>query len=275
MFELILRRFRGMALVSTLAAIVLPHTALAESTAPLSATPSAAIQGPVVFAAASLKTALDAIAAVWKAENSKAPSINYASSAVLAKQIEQGAPADIFISADLAWMDYLEKAGLIRPGTRRNLLGNTLVLIEPADAGTDLVIAPGFDLAGATGDGKIAVCTISSCPAGVYTKEALEKLGAWPAVEPKLAQAENVRAALALVSRGEARFGIVYATDAKADPKVRVVGSFPESSHRPIAYPVALVATSKHPDAARFLAYLTSQAATKILTGQGFVILSK
>jgi molybdate transport system substrate-binding protein len=230
---------------------------------------------PVVFAAASMKTALDAVAAAWKADTGKTVSIAYASSAVLAKQIEQGAPADIFISADLKWMDYLEKSKLIRAGTRRNLLGNKLVLIEPSDADVKLEIAKGFDLAGAAGDGKIAVCAIESCPGGIYAKEALESLGVFAGVEPKLAQADNVRNALNLVSRGEAKFGIVYATDAKADPKVKVVGTFPTSSHSPIVYPVALIAASTNPDAAFFLAHLTSQAATQIFLEQGFEILSK
>ncbi|MGH6849576.1 MAG: molybdate ABC transporter substrate-binding protein [Methylocella sp.] len=228
----------------------------------------------VVFAAASMKTALDAVAVAWKADTGKRLSIAYASSATLAKQIGQGAPADIFISADLKWMDYLEKAKLVRAGTRRNLLGNKLVLIEPSDAEVRLDIAKGFDLAGAAGDGKIAVCLIDSCPAGIYAKEALVSLGVFASVEPKLAQAENVRNALTLVSRGEARFGIVYATDAKADPKVKVVGTFPASSHSPIIYPVALTAASANPDAELFLAYLTSQAATKIFLEQGFEVLS-
>jgi molybdate transport system substrate-binding protein len=230
---------------------------------------------PVVFAAASTKTALDAAAAVWKADTGKTVSIAYASSATLAKQIEQGAPADIFISADLKWMDYLEKAKLICAGTRRNLLGNKLVLIEPGDADVKLEIANGFDLAGAAGDGKIAVCAIDSCPAGIYAKEALESLGVSAGVGAKLAQADNVRNALNLVSRGEAKFGIVYATDAKADPKVKVVGTFPASSHSSIVYPVALVAASANPDAAFFLTYLMSQAATKIFLEQGFEVLSK
>jgi molybdate transport system substrate-binding protein len=233
------------------------------------------VAAPVVFAAASMKTALDAAAAAWKADTGKTVSIAYASSATLAKQIEQGAPADIFISADLKWMDYLEKSKLIRAGTRRNLFGNKLVLIEPSDADVKLEIAKGFDLAGAAGDGKIAVCAIDSCPGGIYAKEALESLGVFAGVEPKLAQADNVRNALTLVSRGEAKFGIVYATDAKADPKVKVVGTFPASSHSKIVYAVALIAASANPDAAFFLAYLTSQAATKIFTGQGFEILSK
>ncbi len=236
---------------------------------------SGEVAAPVVFAAASMKTALDAAAAAWKADTGKTVSIAYASSATLAKQIEQGAPADIFISADLKWMDYLEKSKLIRAGTRRNLFGNKLVLIEPSDADVKLEIAKGFDLAGAAGDGKIAVCAIDSCPGGIYAKEALESLGVFAGVEPKLAQADNVRNALTLVSRGEAKFGIVFATDAKADPKVKVVGTFPASSHSKIVYPVALIAASANPDAAFFLAYLTSQAATKIFTGQSFEILSK
>jgi molybdate transport system substrate-binding protein len=230
---------------------------------------------PIVFAAASVKTALDAVAAAWKAQAGKIVSIAYASSATLAKQIEQGAPADIFISADLKWMDYLEKAKLIRAGTRRNLLGNKVVLIESGDTDVKLQIAKGFDLAGAAGDGKIAVCMIDSCPAGIYARQALESLGVFAGVEPKLAQAENVRNALTLVSRGEAKLGIVYATDAKADPKVNVVGTFPDSSHSKIVYPVALMAASANPDAALFLAYLTSQAATKIFLEQGFDLLSK
>lgn len=236
---------------------------------------AASAAGPTVFAAASMKTALDAIAASWTAQNGKAPSIVYGSSAVLAKQIEQGAPADIFISADVNWVDYLDKAKLLRPGTRRNVLGNALVLIEPADSNVALKIGPGFDLAGATGDGRIAVCTIASCPGGIYAKQSLEKLGVWDAVEPKLAQADNIRSALNLVSRGEAHFGIVYATDAKADPKVKVVDTFPDATHSPIVYPVAVLEGSKNSEAASFVAYLSSQAATKILLDQGFTILSK
>ena len=250
---------------------ILPKQGFAEGQMPAN-TPAVTAQGPVIFSAASMKTALDAIAIAWKAETGKMPAISYASSAVLAKQIEQDAPADTFISADLLWMGYLEKAKLIRTETRRTLLGNALVLIEPADSKTALKIAPGFDLAGVTGDGKVAVCTIASCPGGIYAKQALEKLGVWTKVESKLAQSDNIRNALALVSRGEARFGIVYATDAKSDPKVKVVDIFPESSHEPIDYPVALTVNSKNPDAAAFLAYLKSPTATKIFTEQGFTI---
>ena len=267
------RRLAVLAFGLVIAAVALSRPGFAEQ--PTAAGQKATTKGPVVFAAASMKTALDAVAAAWTAETGKSPPIVYTSSAVLAKQIEQGAPADIFISADLNWMDYLDKAKLILPGTRQNLLGNALVLIEPADASAALTIKPGFDLAGATGDGKVAVCTIASCPGGIYAKQALDALGIWAKVEPKLAQADNIRNALNLVSRGEAKFGIVYATDAKAEPKVKVVGIFPESTHSPIVYPVAIVDASKNPDAARFVAYLSSQAANKIWTEQGFTILSK
>jgi molybdate transport system substrate-binding protein len=262
------RRLGSLVFALAIAGVTFPENVFGEGAPDTAA-------APVVFAAASMKTALDAAAAAWKADTGKSVSITYASSATLGKQIEQGAPADIFISADLKWMDYLDKAQLIRAGTRRNLFGNKLVLIEPSDADVTLEIAKNFDLAAAAGDGKIAVCMIDSCPAGIYAKEALESLGVFAGVEPKLAQADNVRAALNLVSRGEAKFGIVYATDARADPKVKLVGTFPASSHSPIVYPVALIAASANPDAEFFLAYLTSQAATKIFLEQGFEVLSK
>lgn len=242
--------------------------------APVSAQP-APKPGPVVFAAASMKTALDAIASDFAKKTGAMPKISYGSSAVLAKQIEQGAPADIFISADLKWMDYLDKVKLLKPHTRRNLLGNALVLIAPADSTSTLKITNGFPLASELGDGKLAVCTVSSCPAGIYGEEALEKLGVWDAVEPKLAQAANVRDALMLVARGEAKFGIVYATDAKAEPKVKVIDTFPEACHAPIIYPIALMANSTNADAASFAAFMTSQASVKILTDQGFKVLDR
>ncbi len=236
------RGFIAVAFILTLAWVGLPLWASAQTAAPAPpAVSGARTAGPVVFAAASMKTALDAIAASWTSQTGKPPSIVYGSSAVLARQIEQGAPADIFISADTNWMDYLDKAKLIRPRTRRNLLGNALVLVAPADTTVALKIEPGFDLAGAAGDGKIAVCTIASCPGGIYAKQALTSLGIWDKVEPKLAQADNIRSALNLVARGEAHFGIVYATDAKAEPRVQVVGTFPESSHSAIVYPVAVL----------------------------------
>jgi molybdate transport system substrate-binding protein len=273
LIETMRRRLGRLAPGLAIAAVAFTRSVLGAETAPTTAPDTAS--APVVFAAASMKTALDAAAAAWKADTGKTVSIAYASSATLAKQIEQGAPADIFISADLNWMDYLEKAKLIRAETRRNLLGNKLVLIEPGDVDVKLEIAKGFNLAGATGDGKIAVCAIDSCPGGIYAKEALESLGVFAGVEAKLAQADNVRNALNLVARGEAKFGIVYATDAKADPKVKVVGTFPASSHSPIVYPVALIAASTNPDAAFFLAYLASQAAIQIFLEQGFEVLSK
>jgi len=231
--------------------------------------------GPTVFAAASMKTALDAIAAGWAAKTGKRLVISYGSSGTLAKQIEAGAPADLFISADQKWMDVLAKDGAIRPDTRENLVGNALVLVAPASAApAPMPIAKGFDLAGALGDGKLAVCTVASCPAGIYGKEALTRLGVWSAIEPKLAQADNVRAALLLVARGEAKYGIVYATDAKAEPKVKVVGTFPEESHAPIVYPVAITKDAKSPDVAALEAYLHSPEAAAILEGQGFAVLA-
>ena len=232
-------------------------------------------KGPLVFAAASMKTALDAIALKYAADGKPAPVISYGSSGTLAKQIQSGAPADLFISADQNWMDVLAKDSAIDLATREVLLGNTLVLVEPADAIASFKIDRGFDLAGALGDGKLAVCTVASCPAGIYGKEALQELGVWAAVEPKLAQADNVRAALLLVARGEAKFGIVYATDARAEPKVKVVDIFPESSHTPIVYPVALIKGAKNPDAAAFEAYLHSAAARTTLTDQGFTVLAR
>ncbi len=265
MFVSTRRRLAAFVLIFLTAGFGLPQTLAAQG----------AKQGPTIFAAASMKTALDAIAADFAKQTGAQAKISYASSAVLAKQIEQGAPADIFISADLKWMDYLDKAKLLKPGTRRNLLGNALVLVEPADGTSDLKITKGFPLAAALGDGKLAVCTVSSCPAGVYGKEALTNLGVWNDVEPKLAQADNVRNALMLVARGEAKFGIVYATDAKAEPKVKVIDTFPESSHKPVTYPIALIATSTNPEAARFAAFMTSQSCVKILTDQGFTVLER
>jgi molybdate transport system substrate-binding protein len=268
------RRFASLARGVILALIMLaPGTGQSQTP---SAAPGANKDIPViVFAAASMKTALDEAAAAWKTKTGKTASIAYASSGILAKQIEQGAPADIFISADLNWMDYLDKAKLIRSGTRRNLLGNRLVLIEPRDSDVTLQIKKGFGLAGAAGDGKIAVCTLESCPGGIYAQQALESLGVFEDVKPALAQADNIRSALNLVARGEARFGIVYASDARAEPRVKVVDTFPASSHSPIVYPAAIIAASSNPDAAFFLAFLTSQAATKIFTEQGFEMLSK
>ncbi|CAH1671703.1 molybdate ABC transporter periplasmic binding protein [Chelatococcus asaccharovorans] len=236
---------------------------------------AAEAKDPVVFAAASLKNALDAINAQWKAETAKQATVSYAASSALAKQIESGAPADIFISADLDWMDYLAKKDLIKPDSRVTLLGNRIVLIAPKDSPVKIDIGPGFDLAKALGDGRLAMGDTSAVPAGKYGKAALEKLGAWAGVENKIAQAESVRAALLLVSRGEAPLGIVYATDAAADPQVKIVGTFPENSHPPILYPIALTKDSSHPDAAAFLAYLQSGKARPLFEKEGFTVLSK
>jgi len=200
---------------------------------------------------------------------------SYAASSALMKQIEQGAPADVFVSADVNWMDYGAQRNLVRNDTRIDLLGNRLVLIAPKDAKIgDITIAPGFDLAALAGNGRIATGDVRAVPAGLYAKAALEKLGIWAAVEPKLAMAENVRAALILVVRGEAPLGIVYATDAMVEPNVKIVGVFPEDSHPPIVYPAALTANVK-PDAAQYLAFLRSQAAKSIFEFYGFSFLIK
>ena len=227
----------------------------------------------LVFAAASLRNALDDVNAQWTKDAGKTAKISYAGSSALAKQIEAGAPADLFISADLAWMDHLADEGLIEPETRANLLGNRIVLIAPRASSASLEIVRGFPLAAAIGNGKLAMANTDAVPAGRYGKAALEKLGVWPSVQDKIAQAENVRAALLLVSRGEAPFGVVYRTDAAADPNVRIVDAFPEDTHPPIVYPVALTAQTMNADAAALLAYLTTPAARAAFEKQGFTVL--
>jgi molybdate transport system substrate-binding protein len=223
-----------------------------------------------IFAAASMKNAVDDINTAFSSQTGIKTVTSYAASSALTKQIENGAPADIFASADLDWMDYGAQKKLIRDDTRVNLLGNRLVLIAPKDSKIgDVVIAQGFDLARLAGDGRVTTGDARSVPVGKYAKAALEKLGAWTAVEPKMAMVESVRAALALVARGEAVLGIVYSTDAKVEPNVKVVGTFPEDSHPPIVYPVALTATAK-PEAARYLGFLRSQASKDIFDKYGF-----
>ena len=237
--------------------------------------PLAAQERPLtVFAAASLKNALDDTnAAFSKATGVKAVA-SYEASSALAKQIEQGAPADVFISADLRWMDYAAEHKLIKPDTRVNLLGNRLVLIAPKDSKVDKVeIGMGFDIAKLAGDDRIAVADVKAVPAGLYAKAALESLGAWAAAEPKLAMAENVRATLAFVSRGETPIGIVYETDAKIEPKVKIVGVFPEGAYPAVTYPVAETSASKNPAAARYLAFLRSGTAKAIFEKYGFSFL--
>jgi len=228
-----------------------------------------------VFAAASLKNALDDAAKIYEAKTGDKVVVSYAASSALAKQIERGAPADIFFSADLDWMDYLEKKNLIDIASRRSLLGNTLVLIAPKDSTISLPIEKNFPLLQALGpDGKLAMASVDSVPAGMYGKAALTYLGVWDSVAARVAQAENVRAALALVALGETPLGVVYGTDTKAEPAVRVVGTFPEESHPKIEYPVALLAKAK-PEARKFLDFILSPEAASSFETQGFSILVK
>jgi molybdate transport system substrate-binding protein len=236
--------------------------------------PAAAAEKVIIFAAASLKNALDAVNAEWQKEAGKETTVSYAASSALAKQIEAGAPADVFISADLAWMDYVAEKNLIKDDTRSNLLGNRIVLIAPKDKAQAIDIKPGFDLTRVVGDGRLAMANVDAVPAGKYGKAAHEKLGVWGSVSGKVAQAENVRAALLLVSRGEAPAGIVYQTDAAADPNVKIIGTFPEDTHPPIVYPIALTANASNPDAAAFLAYIKSAKARPLFEAQGFTVLS-
>ena len=226
-----------------------------------------------VFAAASMKNALDDIDAAYAAKTGVKIVASYAASSALAKQIEQGAPADIFVSADTDWMDYATAKKNINEPTRVNLLGNSIVLIAPKDSKIDNVaIGQGFDLAKLAGDGRIATGDVKAVPVGKYAKAALEKLGAWQAAEPKFAMAESVRAALTLVARGEAALGIVYATDAKVEPGVKIVGIFPPDSHPSIIYPVAATAAARA-EAADYLAFLRSSVAKTVFEKYGFTFL--
>jgi molybdate transport system substrate-binding protein len=228
-----------------------------------------------VFAAASMKNALDEIDSLFTKQSGIKVVASYAASSALMKQIELGAPADVFLSADIDWMDYGAKRNLIRNDTRENLLGNRLVLIAPRDSKIgNVTIGPGFDLAALAGSGRIATGDVRAVPAGLYAKAALEKLGIWSSVESKMAMAENVRAALLLVARGEAPLGIVYETDAKVDPGVKIVGVFPEDSHPPIIYPVAMTKDAK-PDAAQYLAFLRTPEAKAVFERYGFRVLAK
>lgn len=226
-----------------------------------------------VFAAASMKNALDEVDAAYIAKTGVKITASYAASSVLAKQIEQGAPADVFVSADSDWMDYAASRKTINELSRVNLLGNSIVLIAPKDSNIDNVaIAQGFDLAKLAGDGRIATGDVKSVPVGKYAKAALTSLGAWQAAEPKFAMAESVRAALTLVARGEAALGIVYSTDAKVEPGVKIVGTFPADSHPAIIYPVAATTTAK-PETNDYLAFLRSTAAKTIFEKYGFKFL--
>ncbi len=228
----------------------------------------------LVFAAASLKTALDEINAQWQKRTGKRAAVSHAASSALAKQIEQGAPADIFISADLDWMEYLAERKLIRPDTRSDLLSNRLVLIAPKGTNLRVEIKQGFRLASLVGQGHLALANTDAVPAGKYAKAALNALGVWGQVKGRIAQAENVRAALLLVSRGEAPLGIVYESDAVSDPSVVTVGIFPEATHPRIIYPIALTSGSTSPDAGSFLDELKSPQARTIFEKQGFTMLN-
>jgi len=244
----------------------------------LAAMPALAQTAPAapltVFAAASLKESMDEAAAAYRQATGTEVKVSYAASSTLARQIEQGAPADVFFSADLEWMDYLQQRGLVRGAERHNLLGNTLVLVAPVDATVATVDpARAGAIAKALGtDGRLAVGQTSSVPAGKYARASLEKLGQWNALAPRLAEAESVRAALMLVSRGEAPLGIVYGSDAKAEPKVKVVGTFPAASHPPIVYPVAALAKAP-PAAAAFVQWLRQPAALGIFRRHGFSVM--
>ncbi len=254
-------------LVRSLSLCILALTAV-------TATPAVAQETVTVFAAASLKNALDDVNKAFTGKNPETRiTVSYAASSALIKQIEQGAPADVFISADLDWMDYGSQHKLIQEGTRTNLLGNKLVLIAPKDSRlANVAIGPGFDIAALAGDGRIAVADVRAVPAGLYAKAALTRLGAWDKAQGKLAMAENVRAALTLVGRGEVPVGIVYETDAKIEPNVKVVGVFPDDSHPPIVYPAALTANAKAA-AKPYLDFLRTGAAQAIFERYGFTYL--
>ena len=234
---------------------------------------AARAQDVTVMAAASLTDAMKDLGAQWAAKGHPAPRLVFGASSALARQIEQGAPAAIFASADEPWADYVEHRGLLAPGTRQSVLGNSLVLIAPADQPGPIDIAPGIDLLARLGPtGRIATGDPASVPVGIYAEAALKSLGLWDQVSPRLARADNVRAALLLVERGEAPLGIVYATDAAASKGVRVVGTFPESSHPPVSYPFALVQNNDTPDARALFAFLTGPDAAPVYRRLGFTV---
>ena len=240
-----------------------------------SASSSAAeVQQPqiLLFAAASLTDAMQKLGAAYEKTAHVTVKSSFDSSSVLARQIEAGAQADVFFSADTAWMDYLESRKLIRPASRTNVLGNSLVLIAPAQSHIQLKIAAHFPLAAALGDGRLATGDPDSVPAGRYARSALTALGVWNEIAPRLARAENVRVALLYVARGEAPLGIVYATDALADKSVRVVDTFPANTHEPIVYPIALTLSAKS-EATGFVAYLRGPQGHDIFVKSGFTVL--
>ncbi|MHA6722528.1 molybdate ABC transporter substrate-binding protein [Sphingomonas sp. RS2018] len=226
---------------------------------------------PVVLAAASLQETMTAAADAWARAGYPRPRVSFAASSALARQAMAGAPADLFVSADEAWMDALAAKGFVRPGTRADLLGNRLVLVAPRTTRTAVHLGRGGNLARVLGEGRLAMADPAAVPAGRYGQAALERLGDWAAVAPRIVRAENVRAALALVERGAAPLGIVYATDARASQAVRVVAVFPAASHLPIRYPIAVLKQSTSPDAAPFRAFLLSPRGRAIFRRFGFI----
>lgn len=228
--------------------------------------------GLTVFAAASLKESLDEAAAAYQRQTGVPVRVSYAASSALARQIEQGAPADVFFSADLEWMDYLQQRNRLDVATRRSLLGNQLVLIAPKASKAQVDLKRPATLLAALGGGRLAVGQTQTVPAGKYAKASLESLSLWNGVRPRLAESESVRAALMLVARVETPLGIVYASDAKAEASVRVVAIFPEDSHPPIVYPVAALRSARTAQAARFVQWLASPAADTIFTKRGFAV---
>lgn len=233
-----------------------------------------AAETATVFGAASLKNALDSAGKAFTAQTGIEIKASYAASSALARQIESGAPADLFASADLEWMDYLDKKKLVRPESRVNLLNNRLVVVAPKDAKeADIPFTVDGFAAALGNDGRLATGEVNSVPVGKYAKAAFEKLGLWATIQPRLAQSDNVRAALALVSRGEAPLGVVYASDAKSDPGVKVVGVFPQDSHPPIVYPFAVTAEARGEGAARFLDFLKGATAKPFFEAQGFSVI--
>ena len=227
-------------------------------------------RAPLVLAAASLQESLSEAADAWAALGHPRPTLSFAASSALARQAIDGGPADIFISADEDWMDAVERAGRLAPETRRSFLGNSLVLVAPADSGAAVDLRRPATLLRALGDGRIAMADPEAVPAGRYGKAALVSLGLWQTAATRLARGENVRSALALVERGEAPLGIVYATDARASDAVRVLARFPPEAHPPIRYPAALLADAPAPDASGFLAFLLSPGGRAIFARHGF-----
>ncbi len=227
-------------------------------------------QAVTLFAAASTVNAVYAVARTYEAGGCGRIRTLFAASSTLARQIAQGAPADLYLSASTAWMDELESRGAIEPGTRIDLLGNALVLIAPKRRPFEIEIAPGFPLAGALGDRRLAMGDPAHVPAGIYAKAALTKLGVWPVVSARVAYLGDVRGALAMVDRGEAAAGIVYASDVRGTTRVRIVGTFPAESHPAIVYPLAVVAGRRRPEVMAFYAFLRSAQARPLLEAQGF-----